>query len=640
MFFLNFSLAEFIALFGAVSAVTVALYLLDRSRRRQVVATLRFWTASGKPSDLKHRKKIQQPLSLILQLAGMLLLLLALGQLRWGSPERASRDHVVILDTSAWMAARTAGGTLLDEAKRNVAAYLRALPPNDRAMLVRADALATPATRFEWNRKVIEEALRNAQPGASALNLEQALEFAREVQRMQGRLAGEIVFAGAGRISGRDALSMGSVPNLRVLPVSAAPENCGLRKIGLRRAAGDPLRWEILVTVRNFGSRPRRVPLGLYFGNAVIGSAVLALKPGEEHNASFSYRTRAGGWLEARIEAADALAEDNRAVLELPPPQTVRVLVYSREPELLRPLLAGNPLVEAIFRAPAAYDPKAQADIHVFDRFQPPSLPEAGTVWIEPPSGSSPFPIRAALKDVALTRWTREHELGTGLHFQGLRLDEAEVYRAAPGDIAVAECEVGPIILARPGRFKTVAFGFHPVRSALRYELTTPLLFANVLRWMAPRIFQRWELNGGYAGTVTLSLGKEVPPGVIRVVTDHDRPLPFTVQGNVVRFFAGAPQTVRLSAGEHEYVYSLTLPDVAETTWEPPRQAKRGIPPSVARGPASRDTWQLLAALGALVLVIEWFLYGRGRFGSVRLRLFPWRAAAGGVAAPPRRKAS
>ena len=39
--------------------------------------------------------------------------------------------------------------TLLDEARDSARAYLRSLPRRDRVMLVRADALATPATAFE-----------------------------------------------------------------------------------------------------------------------------------------------------------------------------------------------------------------------------------------------------------------------------------------------------------------------------------------------------------------------------------------------------------------------------------------------------------------------------------------------------------
>ncbi len=66
--FLNLSLGELLGLAGAISAGVVALYLLDRSKRRQVVATLRFWTAADVRTELKHRRRIQQPWSLLLQL--------------------------------------------------------------------------------------------------------------------------------------------------------------------------------------------------------------------------------------------------------------------------------------------------------------------------------------------------------------------------------------------------------------------------------------------------------------------------------------------------------------------------------------------------------------------------------------------
>ena len=63
MFFFNLSLAEFTALFAAVSGAVFALYLLDRSRRKIKVATMRFWRPSDKPPEAKHRKRIQQRLA-------------------------------------------------------------------------------------------------------------------------------------------------------------------------------------------------------------------------------------------------------------------------------------------------------------------------------------------------------------------------------------------------------------------------------------------------------------------------------------------------------------------------------------------------------------------------------------------------
>ena len=91
MYFLNLSFLQFLAVFGAVSALSVALYLLDRSRRKLVVSTLRFWIAAEQPAVAARRRRVQQPWSLLLQLASMALLLLAIGQLRLGTPALTTR---------------------------------------------------------------------------------------------------------------------------------------------------------------------------------------------------------------------------------------------------------------------------------------------------------------------------------------------------------------------------------------------------------------------------------------------------------------------------------------------------------------------------------------------------------------------
>src|ERR1039458_4198130 len=99
MYFLNLTLFQFAALFGSISAVSVALYLLDRARRKQVVSTLRFWVAAEQPAVDARRRRIQQPWSLILQLVSVALLLLAIAQLRVGASLEAGHDDVMVLDT-------------------------------------------------------------------------------------------------------------------------------------------------------------------------------------------------------------------------------------------------------------------------------------------------------------------------------------------------------------------------------------------------------------------------------------------------------------------------------------------------------------------------------------------------------------
>ena len=628
MYFLNLTLGQFLVLFGSVSAVMVALYLLDRSRRKQIVSTLRFWMAAEQPTVVVRRKRIQQPLSLILQLISMALLLLAIAQLRWGTQAGQPRDHVLILETSAWMAARTgarngsAPHNLMEIARQRAHAYARAIPARDRLMLVRADALATPATAFEPDRTKIDEAIERSEPGSTALNLDQALSFARQVQAQSGRRAGEIVFVGTGKIAERDAAaaSRAAPRNLRVLPVQEAIENCGLRKIGVRRAAADSDLWEIYVSARNYGSRRRTVTLSLGFGpspdgaaSSPVGSQRLTLAPGADGEASFTYRTRAAGFLEANLLPRDAFSEDDRAVLELPSLKSLRVAVYSSQPDLLRPVLNASPRVTAVFRKPSEYVAAGDADLVLLDRFRPPAPPQMDSIWIDPPAQGSPIPIRAHPENVPFSHWLPDHALGAGLRTKDFRLESASVFEAAPGDVKIGEVEGGPVIVARPGKPKTVVFGFHPTLSAMRYELATPLLFAHILRWMAPEVFRRWELSGASVGTVRIALDPDARAADVRVLTETGSPVPFTLRDRSLDFFSGIPGTVRVVTGDSEYVYSLTLPQLWESKWEMPAEARHGIPRFQSAESSSFDLWQILTILGAIGLLTEWFLFGHFR---------------------------
>ena len=147
----------------------------------------------------------------------------------------------------------------------------------------------------------------------------------------------------------------------------------------------------------------------------------------------------------------------------------------------------------------------------------------------------------------------------------------------------------------------------------MRFELATPLVFANILRWMAPDVFRQWELNGGVVGTVTAGVNPDIDPTGIRVEADGEGAVPFTANNGTVRFFTATPGKVRVFAGDREMVFSLTLPDVADAGWEPPEEAIEGQPSAGGSGSSSRDIWQLLALAGALGLIVEWVVFGRGR---------------------------
>lgn len=621
MFLVNLTLAQLVAILGTVSLGVVALYLWDRSRRRVKVATLRFWTASAMSAEVKHRKRIQQPWSLLLQLLGIALLLVALAQPRLGSRGLSARDHVLLLDTSAWMAARPNGRALMDEARELARAYVRGMPSGDRLMLVRADALPTPATPFESNRKALEDAIAESKPGATALNLEQAFDFAIRARALQGGAGGEIIYVGAGRAKQPPS---GAAPGLRVIPVTASVANCGLRSIGMRRAASDPDVWDILAAVQNYGHARRQVTVSLAFGGAPVGTRTLAVDAGKTETAAFRHRSRAGGWLEARLGPGDDFEGNHSATIEVPARPALRVAVYTEEPELFRPLFPAGADADAVFRPPAEYTAAADADIIVLDRFSPAARPQRSSIWIEPPA-SAPVGMRSPAGAAALTRWHGDHPLGAGLRTRDVRLASAQPLAPAEDDIVIAESDRGPLVVARDGATKTVVLGFHPMRGAMRFELATPLLFANILRWMNPDAFRRRELNAAAVGDVTVDIAGE--SGDVHVTDASGRELPHTRDGNSVRFFVGSPGTVRVTSGDSESMHSLVLPELAETAWTAPKDAARGLPRFANLGPGFVELWPWLALAGLAALAAEWMLYGRAR--KVRRAALRAQAARG-----------
>ena len=628
MFFLNFGLAEFVMLAGAASLATIALYFLDRSRRRQVVSTLRFWTQAQQPVQTRRRRRLQQPWSLLLQLLGVLLLLIAIAQPRIGNPFAKPGYHVLVLETSAWMNASRGRETLMDGARRRAQRWLTSVPASDPVMLIRADALPAPATAFESDHRRVAQAIAASQPGATALDIDAALAFARRAQALQN-VHGEIAFVGTGRIKrARDAEKI-TGHGLRVMLVPDALETAGLRRLNAKRSAFDPSQWDILATVRNYGERPRAVTVSLHLNGAPMEAKRLVLAGGATQEVGFTLHSRVAGVLEARLSPEDSFPEDNRAVLSIPALPALDVVVYTERPEVLRPFFAADEQVNAQFRPPSEYRPDTGALV-VLDRFRPAVRPQRDTIWIDPRSGESPVPVVKTVADPQTVRWIGNNPLGAGLHAQDTRVAAASVLQFSPGDIRVAEIDEGPILLARPGAFKTVVIGFDPGAPGLRYRLSTPLAFANVLRWINPESFRQKDFTVEAAGSVAVPLDEDAITDELQVSLADGTPMPFTVDHHTLHFFSGSRENVRVVSRNREWVYALTLPEMWDTKWEPPSNVLLGVPAARPFAGVAPEIWPWLATLGAAFLVADWFLFS-GAYRA-RLRTMPVRA--------PLRKAS
>ncbi len=620
MFFLNLTAGEFLTLLGALGGLVAALYLLDRTKRKKIVSTLRFWVPAFTAEEQQSRKRMREPWSLVLQLLSLLLLLLAIAQLQWGSRERRGRDYVILLDTSSWAGERESQGTLLDREKALARRYLSALPPRDRVMLVRADALTTPVTPFTSDRALVLNAVNESRAEFSTLNIEQGLSFARQAQSWSGSRPGEIVYIGP-RLIGESDRPVPAIPNLRTILVPSARENCGIRRIGVRRSDDDANSWQATVTFKNYGTHRRSIRLLTGFAGTSFAPRIYILNPGQEAAAEYNFSTNRAGRLISEIRPGDNLSSDDQASLELPGTGLLSVAVYTDRPEILRPLLDPNHRLAVKFFPRSAYTPKPAADVMLLDRFAPGQEPEISSLWIQPPKDGSPLPVKAVVTGASIKAWHSDTALGAGLHAREARISEADVFQTFEGDVTVGSFAEGPVVVVRPStarRPKTAVIGFDPLNGDLKFEVTTPLLFANILRWLSPEAFQTSEVIAERVGSASIPLDPGDHAEHTRVTDDKGFAVPFTIRDRTLQLFVSHPSIVRIVSDNYERVLSLTIPDVAQFEWKPEANAATGVPAVYRFAPTAIDLWQWLAVLAGVFLFIEWTLFGRRRIVNRR----------------------
>ncbi len=623
MGFLNLTIVEFLTILLPVASVMVALYFYDRSRKRRMVSTLRFWPQRPDPPMVTRRRKLQQPLSLLLQLLALLLLLLAIADFRFGGDAGSARHHVILLETSAWMRAAAGAGSnqiLMDIARERARAYLRAIPANEPVMLVRTDGNPTPATVFTSDHDELEQAIEDSEPGWTATDLDSALQVAASALDLSlaansdgsRASAGEVAYIGSGRVITTDTAGPG-VPHFRFIGLGAEVADFGITHFAARRLPDDPSRWEVVIEVRNDSARQQPLQVDFTFEKRPLGNKRATLAPGEAREFNFRIRTKQAGLLEARLDTADSFLANDHAGIRLPPFKPRAVNVYSGRPQSLRPLFTSNPRLDAKFLRPAAFQSALeQPGIVILDGLVPVRVSEAPTVYVNPSSARSPLQVSRVVRDVQIVEWAADHPLARGLRSRDIVLSRASVFELAPGDVAIAKCEAGPVIVARSrnGR-KQVFFGFQPTEGELENQLVTPLLFANTLSWLAPDVFQLSQVATRAPGLVEVEVGDELEQSI--AVTSPENPnLPWVLRDGRLRFFAGSPGTVRVRTPSLDTQLALDLPQLAAAGWTPPEGTLRGVPPpSVSASPDGVPLWPWLALAALICMAVEWTIFGR-----------------------------
>jgi VWA domain-containing protein/aerotolerance regulator-like protein len=601
--------------------VLVALTLFARRTRTAPVSSLLLWKQI--PSRPLERQRFRPDLLFVLRL--LLLLALAGGYVRpylARSGPGAGGGLAVVLDASASMEVREAGGTRFGLARARLDELVAALPAETPVLLVTAADRPRLALRWTADRARLAEQLTRIVPLDTPTALAPAVELALgEASRRAG--ARVVVLTDL-------PPSAGDLPDAELarvdwIAIGRRGDNVGITRMTIDAPPfGDPGDARATVVVRNFDSVPRTATLEASREGTPWLRHALALPPRGEQLVPLGPPPGAG-LIRVRVGGGDALAVDDEAVGWLPARPPLDVLLVTESDALgtaFRGLIATVPgaRLEVVNRAglsERAGGGVRPGTVTVFDRLAPDGADGggAGVLYVAPPAGNTVCPSLRPVDDASVVDWEPGHPVLAGL--TGLDAVEAArtmqlqapawgtvVVTAASRHVAYPFLVVGDL----GGRRRACLAAELPPRLAASDTMPLVLLTLATLRWLAEPVAD---------DPITLATG--VP---VRAAGP-----PF-VSGTDVRATGDPPVVVAERAGVHHVgvpggsdrlvLASLTSETESDVGREGDRDVVREVAATASPSDASatagqRDlSWWFYAAAAALLAIesLAWGLAG------------------------------
>jgi hypothetical protein len=598
--------------------VLVALTLFARRTRTAPVSSLILWKQI--PSRPLERQRFHPDLLFVLRL--LLLLALAGGYVRpyVARPGPGSGGGLaVVLDTSASMEVREAGGTRFGLARARLDDLVAALPAEAPVLLVTAADRPRLALRWTADRGRLAEQLAKIAPLDTPTALAPAVELALgEASRRDGA---RVVVLTDLPPSASD-LPDAEVARVDWIAIGRRGDNVGITQMTVDAPPfGGPGDVRAAVVVHNFDIAPRTATLeASHDGTPWLRHAV-ALPPRGERLVPLGPPPGAG-LIRVRVGGGDALAVDDEAVGWVPARPPLDVLLVTESDALgaaFRGLIATVPggRLEVVNRAGlseragGAVRPGA---VTVFDRVAPDGEDGggAGVLYVSPPAGNTVCPSLRPVDDASVIDWEPGHPVLAGL--VGLDAVEAahtmQLQAPAWGTVvmtAASRHAAYPFLVVGDlgGRRRACLAAELPSRLAASDTMPLVLLTLATLRWLAEPV-----------ADIPITLATGVPVRAVGrpfasatdVHATGDPPVVLAERAGVHRMqVAGGSERLVLASLTSETESDVGREGDRDLVRESPATASPSDTPTTG---GQRDlSWWFYAAAAAL-LAIEWLAWG------------------------------
>ncbi len=470
----------------------VAMYLLKLRRDEAVVPSTLLWARLVADVEANAPwQKLRRSLLLLVQLLLVIALALLASRPFLERPAGLARDIVLVIDTSASMAATDVVPDRLTAAKQVAIDALKDLPTGGKVSVIAADRAARIVVNGSSDLARVRSAIEAIPVTQSRGDLADALELASKLAARSGDA--QVLVATDAALDAKPTARI-SVP-IKVLGVGRERRNQAIVALAVRTSPSAITR-SVFVSVANLDLAPAVRRLELWADDRLLEVRDVTLDPQARSDVIIDDLPRAVRTVEVRLVAADAngpaapdlLVADDRAWAVVPEDRTRLVLIVGAGDPYLETALSYLPDVELYGVAPADYGPKSDRtdgrpwDLVIFEGYLPATLPEVPILAIAPPRTSALGTVTGILKDPGIGTLDPDEpilryvDLSTTHISQASRLETPAWARSViPGPRGAPLLYSG----VRDG-LNTAVLAFEPRRSDLPLQVAFPILMANL----------------------------------------------------------------------------------------------------------------------------------------------------------------
>lgn len=554
--------AAWAALLGVPAGILLLYFLKLRRRPVQVPSTL-LWRRSLEDLHVNSLfQRLRRNLLLFLQLLFVAALLLALLGPRVKGTTGLGQRFILAIDNSASMSATDVSPNRLEKARQEALKVIDQMGADDLAMVLTFNDKAQVFASYTANKQLLRDRVRAIQPSESTTSLRDALVvaaglanpasdlaarnmpqgtvltgddqttrvyvftdggFADVEEFSLGKLQPEFVIIAAGSASIGEEPPADSPKDAEKTGESArsgarTPPSDNVAILALQTARNDerPDQFQVFGRVHNFRGEPVETEARLYRhessrpddAGTLIDAIALKLAPQSDQAFKFDLPDSGRERLEVRIDAADALALDNRAFTTVGIPRKAQVLFVSRGDRYLAGTLktpAVAQLADVVEITPEDAGSSevlrdvnsGRYDLVIYDRFQPQAPPAANALYFGAVPPGPAFQKTNEVEGPVILDWDISHPLMQYIRdLRLVRIVRATMVEPPPGSSDLISSNHGPLAFVTPRQGfsdAVVTFGLFstPAEEGKDPELNTdwpirfysfPLFIFNALR--------------------------------------------------------------------------------------------------------------------------------------------------------------